>query len=362
MAIHQSNSILGNKLPDDARYTIHRFLTPADMAAYTLAMGRFGQQLPIFTTPQGIVRGLSVEMIQTQAGRLIQEYKIVKVGSGHKVYVLPKHQPEAIPFAQRFKLLKQAAKASKIELLNDAFEGLKACKHLTPGEKRELIEFVLCSKPLMIPIDQVVDYLVETNAFEAATPDQMAGLLRLAAAQTEGRYPSNLLLNALIGHLRRVDDRAVSGFDSVHPDLLTEILLKLASNRESLSGYRSLVAELPDRIFTAPVVSELLSRLSMNIHRSPDDFADLAPCFENEELRTELNGFSDRELRTLAVRAIASKNPQLLQAFCRAVASQDLFRFVKQQFEIATQFGGHSPEYRTLLQQAVALNGQFGAA
>ena len=325
-------SMLG-VLPDDARYTVHCFLTPADQSAYTLAMGRFGQQLPLFSTPQGQVAGLSARKIMVQTARLDQKYETVKVGSGHKVYVLPKHQPEAIPFAQRFKVLQQAAKACKIDLLNDAFEGLKTCKQLTPGEKRELIEFVLRSQPLMIPNDQIVEYLVDTKAFEAASPGQMAGLLRLAAAQAEGRYPSNVLLNALISHLNRVDDAAVSGFDSIHPDLLAEILLRLANNRESLDGYRSLAAELPDRIFTAPVVSDLLSRLSMNRHRSQDDFADLAPCFENGELRTELGNLAlQGTLEQLAVRVIDSKNPDLLRAFCRAVVSQDLFHVVKRQF------------------------------
>ncbi len=363
MAASANNSILGNRLPDDARYTIHSFLTAADDSAYTVALGRFGQQLPLFSTPQGQVAGLSARKIMVQTARLDQKYETVKVGSGHKVYVLPKHQPEAIPFAQRFKVLRQAAKACKIDLLNDAFEGLKTCKQLTPGEKRELIEFVLRSQPLMIPNNQIVQYLLDTKAFEAASPGQIEALLKLAVAQTEGYEPSTSLLIALIAHLQSVDDRAVSGFDSIHPERLGDALIRLAGNRKSLDCYRSLAAELPDRVFTATVVSDLLSRLSMNTRREPKDFADLAPCFDNEELRTELNDLAfQRTLERLAVRAIDSKNPDLLRAFCRAVVSQDLFHVVKKQFEVAIEMGRNSPEYRALLQQAIATQGRFNLA
>lgn len=354
-----ANSLLGERLTDDARYSIHQFLTSSDMSVYSLAMGRFGQQVPMFATPQGVVQGLSARKILVQTGKLVQDYEVVKIGPGHKVFVLPKHQPVAIPFAEQFRTLRKAAAAHSFSLLNDAFEGLKTCKNLTPNEKRELIEFVLRSQPLTLPADQVAQYLADTNAFEAASAQQMEGLFRLAVHQTEGRYPSNHLLSALIRHLSRVDDHAVTGFDSIHPNLLAEILTRLAGNRESLEGYRMLAAELPDRIFTAPVVSDLLSRLSINLHRSDEDFSNLAPLFGNNELRTELNGLDVKDLRTLAVRAIGSKNPQVVQEFSRALASQGLFPIVKNQFELEIELGQSSPAYKALLRQAVATEGRF---
>lgn len=354
-----ADSILGKRLLDDARYSIHQCMTPADMAAYSAAMGRFGRQVPVFNTPQGPVQGLSARKIMAQTGRLPQEYETVKVGTGHKVYVLPKHQAVAVPFAQRFEVLRKAEAARNLSLLSEAFEGLKTCINLTPNEKRELIEFVLRSQPLMLPVEEAVKYLTDTNAFEAATGQHTEGLLRLAAAQTEGRYPSTHLLNALIGHLSRIDDHAITGFDSIHPHFLAEMLTRLAGGRESLTGYRSLVDQLPDRVFTAPVVSELLSRLSTNLHRSADDFTNLAPLFENGELRTELNGLDDKALRTLAVRVISSQSPEVIRAFSQALASQDLFHVVKQQFEVEIELGRSSPAYKELLQQAVATQGRF---
>ena len=354
-----ADSILGKRLPDDARYSIHQFMTPADIAAYSAAMGRFGRQVPVFDTPQGAVQGLSARKIIVQTGRLPQEYETVKVGAGHQVYVLPKHQPVAVPFAERFQILRKAEAFRSLGLLVDAFEGLKTCRNLTPNEKRELIEFVLRSQPLMLPVDEVVKYLVETNAFEAATGQQIEGLLRLAVHQTEGRYPSTDLLSALTRHLRRVDDHAVTGFDSIHPDFLGQILTRLAGGRETLEGYRMLAAELPDRVFTAPVVSELLFRLSINLLRSDEDFSNLAPLFGNNELRTELNGLHVSDLRRLAVRAIGSKNPQVVQEFSRALASQDLFHVVKLQFEVEIEHGQSSPAYKSLLRQAVATEGRF---